>query len=325
MTRNEAQERPRPMTRAIVRAARRLSRVAGVAILAGTLAYCGGDNSVAARPDSSTLFWSLSVSDQAVALAVGETLQITATPRYSSGAAIPDLPTPTFTSQDSGKVTVDANGVLHAVATTSGVQIIASLQAQGITHADTIIVAVTATATPVATFSIHPIPPDSAVVAFNSPVFINATIQDANGNDIPGIPFAIQLTDSSRIGPLYGMLYAQGLGPVGVIATTNAYGVRLKDSVEYRVGYMLSGNVSIDSATSAFLPSGVKIAATGSVTWYNGSLVPASVTFDDPAHVDGGNITTIAPGDFAMRTFPTAGTYTYHGSSPTLTGRVLVY
>jgi plastocyanin len=294
------------------------------ALLVGTT-YCSSDTAVAAHVDPATTYWSLTASDKAVVLAVGETLQLSATPHYYSGAAIPDLPAPTFTSQDPGKVMVDANGVLHAVDVTGGVQVVASLQAQGMTHTDTINVAVTQTATPIATFSIHPVPPDSAVVATGSYLFFNPIIRDADGNDLFGIPVSIQSTDSSRITPFFGTWSVLGLGSVSMIATTNAYGVRWKDSVEYRVTYPTFGTVTIDSAISAFKPAGVKIVAQGTVMWTNASLTPASVTFDDPTHVDGGNIVTIAPGESASRTFPTAGTFTYHGSTAALSGKVLVY
>lgn len=330
MTRNEAMGHARPRNVQPTRAWsahrhawRRWGRMAGVGVLMASTAYCGHDNSVAARTDPATFFWSLTASDRAVALAVGETLQVSATPRYSSGAAIPDLPAPTFTSQDPGTVSVDANGVIHALNVTGGVQVVASLQSQGITHHDTITVVVTSTATPVATFSIHP--PDSAVVATGNVLFFNPIIRDADGNDLFGIPVSIQTTDSSRIGQSFGLWFTQGVGPVSVIATTNAYGVRLKDSVAYRITYPVFGSVTIDSATSAFTPPGVKIAAYGTVTWTNASSTSASVTFDDPTHVDGGNIATIAPGESASRTFPTAGTYTYHGSTAALGGKVLVY
>lgn len=332
MTRNEAMGHARPRNVQPTRAWsahrhawRRWGRMAGVGVLMASTAYCGHDNSVAARTDPATFFWSLTASDRAVALAVGETLQVSATPRYSSGAAIPNLPAPTFTSQDPGTVSVDANGVIHAINVTGGVQVVAALQAQGMTHTDTITVAVTATATPIATFSIHPVPPASAVVATGSPLFVNPTIRDADGNDLFGIPVNIQTTDSSRISAMFGLLFARGIGPVGVIATANAYGVRLRDSVEYTITYSTFGSVTIDSATSTFAPSGVKIAAGGSVTWYNASLTPASVTFDDPTHVDGGNIDSIAPGESVSRTFSTAGTFTYHGSTSALSGKVLVY
>lgn len=315
MTRNESSRSP----------LREYCRAIGITIVLGVTAACGSDRATATSHDPAHLYWSLVASDRAAVMAVGQTLHLSATPRYYSGEAIPDLPAVSFQSQDPGKVSVDSDGTVHALDLTGGVQVVASLQSQGITHTDTTMVAVTPAATTIATFSIHPVPPDSAVLPTGSLLFINPIIRDVDGNDVFGIPVSIQTSDTVHVSMGFGLVFTQGAGLVSVIATTNAYGARLKDSVVYRITYPPMGSVTVDSATSAFNPSGVKIAAVGTVTWFNASLTPASVTFDDPTNVAGGNIVTIAPGESVSRQFPVAGTYTYHGSTPNLSGQVIVF
>jgi plastocyanin len=308
----------------VARLGRRVGRVIGGALLLAGTVYCGGETPSAPVSDPA-LYWSLTASDHAVVLAVGETLHISATPRDASGTVMTDLPKVTFTTLDPGTVAVDSNGVLQGLGVTNGVVVVASLQARGVTHVDTINVAVTATATSVTAFSIHPTPPDSAVIAVNQFLFITPTVLDAGGQPLFGLPVKITWSDSTKIQPFFGLLQTQAPGTVKVIASMNAYGVALTDTVTYRVTYATSAMVQIDSATSAFLPAGPKIQANGSVTWMNNSLIPASVTFDNPANVQGGNIPVIAPGESATRTFLAAGTYGYHGGTAALTGRVIVY
>jgi hypothetical protein len=202
------------------------------------------------------------------------------------------------------------------------VPVVASLQSDGVTHVDTIMVAVTSTATPIETFSIQP--SDSAVAAIQSFLFITPTIIDVDGNYL-SLPVNIEWSDSTLVSDVFGLTIANVPGTVQAIATMTAYGVTYRDTVTYRITYLTHAQVYVDSATSTVRPSGPKIAANGNVTWVNATVAPVSITFDDPTNVQGGNIAAIPSRGSATRKFLAPGTYTYHGTTPALSGRVLVY
>ncbi|MGH7514163.1 MAG: Ig-like domain-containing protein, partial [Gemmatimonadales bacterium] len=141
-------------------------------IVAGLIVGCRSDELQAPlNPEGASAYWALALDHQAITLSTAasyETIQLTATPRTVTGDPIGGLGAVTFTSSNAEAVQVDANGLVTALAPTFGVIVIAKLKANGITHADTATVVVTEGPPPtLASFSIHPVAPDSAKFALN--------------------------------------------------------------------------------------------------------------------------------------------------------------
>src|SRR5881394_3956609 len=123
--------------------------------LAGGLASCSDIEPVAPHEepitDPTQLYMRLTLDHPAVNLSTEEgykALQLRAIPREALGNPMTGLPAPMFKSRDTTKVRVTADGLLTAEATATGVEVIATLTAGPITHADTARVQVTDLATP---------------------------------------------------------------------------------------------------------------------------------------------------------------------------------
>src|SRR5690348_7928741 len=143
----------------------RLLRLGAVLVFAS----CGSD-AVAPTPTSNptALYWALTLDHHAVTLATTspyDTSRLTATPRDPSGAPLSVPIAVTYQSTDLAHVGVSPEGVLQAVAPASQIQVIATLSLGNVTHVDTAVVNVTTDSAPpvLTTFSIHPVPPDSAI------------------------------------------------------------------------------------------------------------------------------------------------------------------
>lgn len=301
----------------------------------GAVAACTSDDSVSImHPDASKLFWALEANAKAVTVAIGGTQQLSAAALYASGDTMPDVPRPTFMSLETSKVTVDSNGMVTGVSVTSGVDVIASLTIDGLTHADTIVVAVTPTASTISTFAmvgLGGVPVDSNMT-INGFTLLDYKATDASGDDVFGLAVSVRALDPLTL--TAGSSYLQGnvIGKTKVIMSSLSYGQFLADTVEFRVLYASAINVYTSGETEAgpmsFSPNAVVIGTGGTVTWYNyfyGQL-PASIIFD-PADVDkipDGNIDGMNWFDVASRTFPVAGTYKYTNTLNGGTGTVIV-
>jgi plastocyanin len=98
-------------------------------------------------PPPAATFTTLSISPDAGALGVGATLQLTATPRDQTGAAMAGLPAATFTTSSAGIAPVSAAGLVRGVSA-GPVTITASVTSGGVTRAATAALTVTAPALP---------------------------------------------------------------------------------------------------------------------------------------------------------------------------------
>ena len=146
---------------------RRRRAVAALLGIVGVLG-CGTDYVASAGPaDPSQLLASVVLDHHAIVLsttAPWNTIQLTTTPMSGAGAPLAGLPAATYSLSDSGSVAVSADGTVSALAPASGVLVIASVSAGNSTRKDTAYVTVVDTPTPpvLATFSIQPLPGDSA-------------------------------------------------------------------------------------------------------------------------------------------------------------------
>src|SRR5260221_10327275 len=80
---------------------------------------------------------------------------------------------------DTSAVRVTAEGLVRAVSTTSGVSVIAELGVGPVRHADTAMVIVTNLSSPplLASLSIHPVAPDSAIWSMTFPPILDNPVQ----------------------------------------------------------------------------------------------------------------------------------------------------
>jgi plastocyanin len=268
---------------------------------------------VAPPDESSTFYWRLALSSHAVTLstlAPYDTLQLTATPLDGNGHPLPGLATVTFSSTEESSVRVSEDGLLQAVtAANSKILVIAQLTAGQLTHADTVLVNVTADSVPptFASLSIHPVPPDSAKWAVGGvgggSVFqmwkrMHVAALDANAQPIANLSIAFASSDTStltlfQLGPLGVFANAWKPGHVTVYATATAYGITHADTLPFTVTMPLVETVTIgatstgagSTAALSFAPSEITISPGGTAKWYNATGQAVDVTFDDPASV----------------------------------------
>jgi plastocyanin len=335
--------------------ARRLGRALALLALAG----CGTD-AVAPTPiaDPSALYWALTLDRRAITIstvAPYDTIRLAATPYNALGDAIADAPAITYRSTDPERIQVDSAGLVHALETGFGIQVIASLTLGPLTHADTATINVTNVSSPpvLDTFSIHPVPPDSAVwfanalsfTDFYGPKPVPYVALDTNGAPVPNLVVEYRSSDTTiATVDQFGLLLGVRPGIVKVTATTTAYGITKADTVPYAITMPTGQVVFIQKTTTPgappimFTPSQVTIAVGGRIIWFNTTGSNADVTFDDPTNVaedfmcgcGSGNIpafgdTTGVGFSFPQyRIFTAAGRYPYHDTITGASGEIVV-
>jgi hypothetical protein len=337
------------------------SVVAGVA-----LAGCRGDTVEPQVPDPSSAFWALTLDHQAITMSTtppDHSIQLTAVPRAPSGAPLEGLPAATFFSGNTEVLSVSATGLLTARAPGFGVPVVARLTADGITHVDTaFVIAQPGPAPTVASFSIHPLPGDSAKFsvtgALGDPV---RTLQPLGMDDLGNLlflPARFRSLDPTVAGihPHTGQIMPVRPGRVTFIASTTAYGALMADTLPYIIGTVLAAGVTVETVggtnTTKFGPPEVTIGTGGIVFWENFTGIPVDVTFENPALAeavpehfnceqgmpcDGGNITPFEtslaeieadPSQIVagqrVRRFSVPGTYTYRNTLANTTGTIVV-
>lgn len=168
--------------------------------------------------------------------------------------------------------------------------------------------------------------PATQTVAPGATAQLSATPKDQNGHTMSGIGAA---TWSSADATIASVDANSGLvtgvaagGPVAITATATGAGITKTGTASITVA-AASGTASVTATTSqTFDPATVTITHGGTVTWVFQSLTH-NVTFDN---------VTGAPQDIGdtanqsiARTFPTAGTFTYHCTiHPGMNGTVVV-
>jgi hypothetical protein len=220
-----------------------------VLLLLPLIGGCGSDDPVDPTSNGIRPYWSLQLNHKAITLGLNsevDTLRLVATPFAPDGSTLDEIGVVTFTSSNTDVVTVEADGLLTGIGTTSGVMIVASMTAQGVTHADTATVAVTDDpgAIRLASFSIDPIPPDSAKFAVGGSYtesFRNLTpiLLDTDGNPMEGLPVFFQSLDLTTALVDNWSSSVTGLRPgyLDIAARTTVYGEQFVDTLHYRIGY----------------------------------------------------------------------------------------
>lgn len=335
--------------------ARRLGRAIALLALAG----CGTD---AAAPtpvaDPAALYWALTLDRRAITIstvAPYDTIRLAATPYNALGEVITDAPAVSYRSTDPERLQVDSLGLVHALKTGFGIKVIASLTLGPLTHADTATFNVTDVSSPpvLDSFSIHPVPPDTAVWFANALSFIDfygpkpVPYVALDDHDVPVPDLVVEYRSSdTTIATIdqFGLLLGVRPGIVKISATTTAYGITKADTVPFAITMPTGQVVLIQKSTTpggppvVFSPSQVTIAVGGRIIWINATGSNADVTFDDPTNVaedfmcgcGSGNIPAF--GDttgvgFALpkyRIFTAPGRYPYHDTITGASGEIVV-
>jgi plastocyanin len=333
-----------------------------------TIMVAGGcSDGLATRPsiDPSTFYWSLALNHRAVTLSTTapyDTVRLTATPLNPAGAPLAGLGVPTFTSTDLARVRVSADGVVQAVAEGVGIAVIASLQAGNVTHVDTAFIDITSDPAPrpLASLSIHPVPPDSAKVAADPndskqlPVYALSTENDT----LEGLRVDFRSSDPTiaTVESQTGIVHGQRPGQVSIVASATAYGATRADTLSFTVGLPIWYWIAVDPApirgsspATTFTPSEITVGTGATVLWQWRADIPATdVTFDDPTNVaespglgplhigasGSGNIPapdcrSANPAGMLFnctkaRTFPVPGVYRFRSTLTGATGQVTV-
>jgi hypothetical protein len=338
----------------------RASVISGVALLA-TMLSCGGEQAVTnPGTDGSTLFWSLTLDQHAVNLSTVspyDTAHIVATPRTSDGNVYPNAPAVQYVSSDLEHVQVSADGQLQAIAPGANIAVVATMSVGNLTHSDTVMVDVVSDSVPpvLESFSIHPVPPDSAVWGANALenlTFVGSRFvvaHDDAGNPLSGFSIYFHSSDTTiaTIDRSTGELNGKRPGLVTIIASTSAFGVSRADTLPFTITMPAFMAVSIAPPPGTTGPNIVAgppvatIAAGGTILFIDFNLFQISITFPDPSVIaedqlvcfcGSGNIdlwgadTVDLNNDFRGRSFPVAGTYVYtvHGGPNALTGTIIV-
>lgn len=345
------------------------SIVRGVSTLSVLGLVSCGDGAAPTEPmlDAAELYWALQLDQHAVTLALEppfDTLTVTATPRNPDGAVLQGLGPVTFRSADPTRVQVSPAGVLRAVKAAGRIAVVAELRARNVTHADTVFVRVTAAAPPhpLASLSIDVHPDSTRVGAHGSGNRrIVPRVTDVNGTPFTGalVDFASSDESLARIDRATGnMTTLTRRGPVDIVASATAYGVRLADTVMYTIGaptrFLIvigRGSAYGASTATAVNATSVRVAAGANVVWVWGpDLPPTDLTFDDPTLVEAATVGlngtpigantgagNIPPPEGCVSTnpaailscakgrrFPVPGVYRYRSTLTGATGQIIV-
>jgi hypothetical protein len=250
--------------------------------------------------------WRIRFNHDAVTMAVGQSVQLVATPITVLGAAVDPVPVVTWSSTNVPAARVDQDGTVHADAVGSNVSIIATVRdsADNISRADTVLVNVTATADPLTSFGFVVTPGtalDSGRVGAGVSVVIPVPVvaEGTSGNPV-NVAYR-QWFGASSVGTarFYGVSGIQPLdtGRVVMYARTFAYGTEYVDSLAFTVAPAINVIVQVyDQTTLQMLFSSQPGIITISPTEYNLRILPANVTVRRGGTVLWQNLATLYTG-----------------------------
>jgi hypothetical protein len=261
---------------------------------------------------------------------VGETQQITATPFDGQQQPIIDAPAATFTSEDSTRVAVSADGTISAKSTTNGpLRIFASLQYTGTTRKDTVYVQVTSTAPTANALTIAPT--DSAKLGATSSATLPHTITAVGGDTIRSVPVYYWSEDPQRatVNSTTGSVKGISPGKVKIYASATVYGVALIDSTELTITNPVSASPYYYN--NKWSLSSILLEPGGIIDFTNYTSSPIDIVFSDPSKAEAvnpgdpsGNIAPFPSSSNPARRFTVPGTYTFHTDQGPGTVRVIV-
>ncbi len=271
---------------------------------------CTGETLGPPLPDQSTVYWDLHLNHHAVTLSTTapyDTLSLVATPRNIRGEPLTGLPAVQYVSRDPERVRVTPGGVLVAISPTVQVVIVATLTTGNLKHKDSLFVRVVADPAPpvLATFSVHPLPPDSAkygALRFANPAQKKLPVQ---ATDTAGAPMANPLVSFRSSDPAIASIHELtgvisnplgGLpGEVKIYAEMTAFGVAKVDTVRYRIGLPIDTYVMFrprpDGLPGSIIDEKELRVGVGAAVFFRGFTgdprVEIDIVFSDPTHVAG--------------------------------------
>jgi plastocyanin len=256
-------------------------------VLPLVLAACESESLKPKHLAESEIFWRMELNHHAIMLSTApgyNTLALVATPYNVLGEPLAGLPAPQYTSTDFLKVVVSSDGVLQALEPTSEpVWVRVTLTTDNLKYTDSTLVSIVA-ADPLpvlTTFSIHPVPPDSAKIAIKTaqllpPPTLPVRALDEGNTPIDGVPVHFRSSDPeiATIHPVTGEINGLRPGEVTFYASTTAFGVSKADTLPFRIGLPLVTSVGLDAdfntqgdPITAFLPSEIRVPVGGVVLW----------------------------------------------------------
>ena len=286
--------------------------------VAAAVAGCGGGGAApltgGGPGETGGALASFTISHPEGAVPVGDTLIMQVSARDGAGQAITGVQ-PQFTSTDASVATVDGAGVVRGLKQ-GAATIQASLTAGGVTKTATFAVAVLpgpGAPPPAQTIAAFALNPAALTLQAGGTAPLDAVATDAAGarvGNLPQITWTVQ--DATKATVAAGVVTAVAAGSTSVTASFVANGTTWTASASVTVTQVpptAPNAAAVQGVEDAFAPSGVTIAAGGTVTW---TMVDEEhdVTWQGAAPT-GGSIGRIDRGQSAARTFPTAGTYTY--------------
>ncbi|HWZ57800.1 MAG TPA: hypothetical protein VNW46_02400 [Gemmatimonadaceae bacterium] len=255
---------------------------------------------------------------------------------------------------------MSASGLVTGLIATAQTSVLATVSIGGVTHADTVLLQVTAAAPPPVLTTFHLLPPGDSVARLSLDRFgVTLVLQalDATGAPIPNplVHFTSSDPTIAAIDPIAGIIQPVTPGNVTFYATTTMYGVSKSDSLPFTIGEPTAVLVDVRAYTptasrapvSYFEPGTIVIGVGGAVVWTNISGQNADVAFDDSTDVQAaavlfygffpipatgaGNIPPFPSGvgiasrpSTRARSFPKPGTYSYHSRLYNTTGTIIV-
>lgn len=247
-----------------------------------------------------------------------------------------------FISSNEDMVRVDADGLITAVKPTAGqlVTIVISLTKKSVTRLDTATIVVVPNPVSVASIKITPVD-STRLGVLSGQQFIRISAHDATGKKIPNlfIPIAFDRDFPQATGfiVLTTIVYSAAdtayrrsvlnfgfFGDLWLLASVNAFGTVLRDSVKFTGIYPSMQMITIDqhetlkTITSAQANQNFLLQPCGSVMFSNATAEQIDIIFDDPSAVnecvlgdETGNITALEPGGMAIRKFRDLATRTW--------------
>jgi hypothetical protein len=259
-----------------------------IAAVAFGVTACGGDT--ASPIDEQYNLLRVVVSDRAVTLstvAPHNTIQLSAIGYDGTGQIIDDAQ-PVFVSSDDN-ISVSPDGLVTAVRSGSIPSlVIARIQHNGVTRADSTYVLVTDAVNPPPLQQLS-ITLDRIVIGEG--VKVNTIIRDSAGN-ILQVPIDYRSSDPSvaTVDSAGNVLGITPEAPVTISATATVYGITLRDTIHLNVGYPTMISIWLMPTTSStgetiyeFYPSNVYIAEGGMLLFLNliaGDLGGARPNYD---------------------------------------------
>ncbi len=300
-------------------------------------AACDGQSPEPTQHDDlSQTYWALRLNHHAALLSTTapyNTLTVVATPENVEGEALVGLGTPQYESSNPDLVRITADGVVHAVRVGTQVVVRATLTAGNLTYRDTMFVTVVDNTAPptLVSFSVHPLPPDSAKIAINSPVNLILPVRALGADEQPFIvvsgeadtiplPVSFRSADPTMVAiePLNGrILHLQNnrrgkLGVATVYASTVAFGVVKADTVAVEMGLPLFTSVTVTRAkatpggalVNVFRPSEVYVGVGATVVWHSDLETATDIVFDDPSQAGPASLESPFARDFIFACHP---------------------